>query len=84
MGLSHEITEVAEAEPVRCGEGNMNGAGVRGAAVLPGSEAIPRAKGTCRNLGSPVEASGKVAGGGQWQGMTEAVGPAETEWRIGM
>jgi len=82
--LSHEITEVAEAEPVRCGEGNMNGAVMRGAAALPGSKAISRTKGTCRNLGSPVGASGKVAGGGQWQGMTEAVGRAETGWRIGM
>ena len=84
MGLSHEITEVAEAEPVRCGEGNMNGAVMRGAAALPGSKAISRMKGTRRNLGSPVGTSGKVAGGGQWQGMTKAVGRAETGWRIGM
>jgi hypothetical protein len=84
MGLSHVITEVAEAEPVRCGEGNMNGAVMRGAAALPGSEAISRMKGTCRNLGSPVGASGKVAGGGQWQGTTEAADRAETGWRIGV
>lgn len=63
--MSHVITEVAEAEPVRCGEGNMSGAVMRGAAALSGSEAISRMKGTCRNLGSPVGASGKVTGGGQ-------------------
>jgi hypothetical protein len=84
MGLSHEITEVAEAESVRCGEGNMNGADTRGAAALPGSKAISRTKGTCRNLGSPVGASGKVTGGGERQGMTEVACRAETGWRIGM
>jgi len=83
MGLSHEITEVAEAEPVRCGEGNMSGAVMRGAAALPGSEAISRMKGTCRNLGSPVGAFGKVVGRGHRQRKTEADGRAETGWRIG-
>ena len=63
MGLSHVITQVAEAEPVRYGEGNMNGADKRGAAALPGSKAISCMKGTRRNLGSPVGASGMVAGG---------------------
>ena len=60
MGLSHVITQVAEAEPVRYGEGNTNGADTRGAAALPGSMAISRMKGTRRNLGSPV--------GGLWRG----------------
>jgi hypothetical protein len=78
MGLSHEITQVAEAEPVRCGEGNMNGTVTRGAAALPGSEAISRRKGTRRNLGSLVGAVGLVAGGGVRQGTTEAASRAET------
>jgi len=81
MGLSHEITEVAEAEPVRCGEGNLNRAVMRGAAALPGSEAISRVKRTCRNLGSPVGASNEVAGGvaaqrplraGVWEAVRKA------------
>ena len=72
MGLSHVITQVAETEPVRYGEGNMNGADMRGVAALPGSKAISCMKGTRRNLGSPVGASGMVAGGGLWQGTTGA------------
>ena len=84
MGLSHEITQVAEAEPVRYGEGNMNDTDMRGAAALPGSEAISRTKGTRRNLGSLVGASGVVTGGGLWQGTTGAASRAETRWRIGM
>ena len=83
MGLSHVITQVAEAEPVRYGEGNTNGADTRGAAALPGSEAISRMKGTRRNLGSPVGASGVVAGGSSQQGTTGAAGCAVTGWRIG-
>jgi len=63
MGLSHVITQIAEAEPVRYGEGNMNGADRRGVAALPGSKAFSCMKGTRRNLGSPVGASGMVAGG---------------------
>ena len=83
MGLSHEITQVAEAEPVRYGEGNTNGAVMRGAAALPGSKAISRMKGTRRNLGSPVGAFGLVTGGDVRQGTTEVVHRAETGWRIG-
>ena len=47
----------------------MNSAVMRGAAALPGSEAISRAKGTCRNLGSPVGACGEVARGGSGKGQ---------------
>lgn len=81
--MSHEITQVAEAEPVRCGEGNMRGTVMRGAAALPGSEAISRTKGLRRNLGSLVGASGRVTGGGWRQGTTGAAGRAEARWRIG-
>jgi len=84
MRLSHVITQIAGAEPVRYGEGNTNDADMRGAAALPGSEAISRMKGTRRNLGSPVGASGVVAGGGLWQGIAGAADCAETGWRIGV
>src|SRR5262249_15380749 len=38
MGMSHEISNIAEAEPVRHGEGYANGTGMRGVAALPGSK----------------------------------------------
>jgi hypothetical protein len=37
MGMSHEISYIAEAESVRYDEGNTNGADMRGTAALPGS-----------------------------------------------
>ena len=49
--MSHEIDEVAGAEAVRRAEGNMCGAGMRGAVALPGSKATSRMKGSRRNLG---------------------------------
>jgi hypothetical protein len=57
---------------------------MRGVVALPGSKAISRIKGTCRNLGSLVGSFGLVAEGGVRQGTTIAVGRAETRWRIGM
>jgi hypothetical protein len=84
MGMSHEISYIAEAESVRHDEGNTNGADMRGTAALPGSKAISCMKGTRRNLGSPVGSFGLVAEGGLWQGTTGAADRAETGWRIGV
>jgi len=49
--LSHEIFNVAGADPVINVEGNMCGAVMRGAVALPGSKATSRTKGLRRNLG---------------------------------
>jgi hypothetical protein len=84
MGMSHEITQLAEAEPVRYGEGNTSGADTRGVVALPGSMAISRMEGLHRNLGNPVGACGTRAGGGLWQGISKARVRAETGWRIGV
>jgi hypothetical protein len=51
VGLSHEILNVAGAEPVFFVEGHMCGAVMRGAVALPGSKATSRTKGSRRNLG---------------------------------
>ena len=72
--MSHEISNIAEAEPVRHGEGYANGTGMRGVAALPGSKAISCMKGTRRNPGSPIGASGLVTGGGLRQGTTGVAG----------
>lgn len=81
MGLSHEITQVAEAEPVHYGEGNTNGTEKRGTNVLPGSKAISRIKGKRRNLRSLVTTLGLVTGGALRQGITGAAG-CKARWRI--
>ena len=49
--MSHEMFNVAGAEPVVNVEGNMCGAVMRGAVALPGSKATSRTKGSRRNLG---------------------------------
>ena len=49
--MSHEILNIAGAEPVVFVEGNMCGAAMRGAVALPGSKATSRTKGSRRNLG---------------------------------
>ena len=49
--MSHEILNIAGAEPVVIVEGNMCGAVMRGAVALPGSKATSRTKGSRRNLG---------------------------------
>ncbi len=49
--MSHEILNVAGAEPVEYVEGDMCGAVMRGAVALPGSKATSRTKGSRRNLG---------------------------------
>ena len=50
MGLSLEIYNIAEAEPVIIVEGNMCGTVMRGTVALPGSKATLRRKGMRRNL----------------------------------
>src|SRR3954447_7042167 len=50
VGLSLEIDNVAEAEPVIIVEGNMCGTVMRGAVAPPGSKATSRRKGMRRNL----------------------------------
>ena len=49
--MSHEILNIAGAEPLLFVEGNMCGAVMRGAVALPGSKATSRTKGSRRNLG---------------------------------
>ena len=49
-GLSHEISNIAEAETVGTVEGNMGGIAMRDAVAPPGSKATSRPKGTRRNL----------------------------------
>ena len=49
--MSHEILNVAGAEPVLFVEGHMCGAVMRGAVALPGSKATSRTKGSRRNVG---------------------------------
>ena len=51
VGLSHEILNIAGAEPFVSVEGNTCGAVMRGAVALPGSKATSRTKGSRRNLG---------------------------------
>jgi hypothetical protein len=59
MGVSHDNDQIAGAETFSSVEGNMGGADTRGAVALPGSRAMPRMKGTRRNLGDLL--SGRVA-----------------------
>ena len=54
--MSHEMSFNAGAEAVQSAEGNMNGAVMRGAAALPGSETSSRTKGSRRNLGDLLSA----------------------------
>ncbi len=54
VGLSHEILNIAGAEPLLSVEGNMCGAVMRGAVALPGSKATSRTKGSRRNLGDLI------------------------------
>ena len=49
--LSREINEIAEAQPVHNGEGNMCGAAMRGTVALPRSKSSSRTKGSGRKLG---------------------------------
>jgi hypothetical protein len=51
VGLSHERSDIAEAESFYSLEGNMCGTVMRGADALPGSKATSRAKGSHRKLG---------------------------------
>jgi len=51
VGLSHERSDIAEAESFYSLEGNMCGTAMRGADALPGSKATSRAKGSHRKLG---------------------------------
>ena len=48
--MSHEISNVAEAETLGTVEGNMCGIAMREAIAPPGSKATSRPKGTRRNL----------------------------------
>jgi hypothetical protein len=84
MGLSHEISNIAEAEPVRRGEGYMCGAVTRGAAALPGSKAISCMKGARRNLGSPVGSFGWSPKGVCGKGQPELQAELMAGWRIGV
>jgi len=58
VGLSHERSDIAEAESFYSLEGNMCGTVKRGAVALPGSKATSHAKGSHRKLGGLV--SGRV------------------------
>jgi hypothetical protein len=51
VGLSHERSDIAEAESFYSLEGNMCGTVMRGADALPGSKATSLAKGSDRKLG---------------------------------
>ena len=48
--MSHEISNVAEAETLGTVEGTMRGIAMRDAVAPPGSKATSRPKGTRRNL----------------------------------
>lgn len=48
--MSHEMHNLAGAEPLIAGEGNTGGAAMRGPVALPGSKATSRKKGLRRNL----------------------------------
>ncbi len=52
--MSHEIPKIAGAEAVTVAEGNMCGAGMRGADAPSGSKATSRANGLRRNLGDLI------------------------------
>src|SRR5262245_29797229 len=54
VGLSHERSDIAEAESFYSLEGKMCGTAMRGAVALPGSKATSRAKGSYRNLGGLI------------------------------
>jgi hypothetical protein len=51
VGLSHERSDIEEAESFYSLEGNMCGTVTRGADALPGSKATSRAKGSHWKLG---------------------------------
>lgn len=56
MGSSHVIVNIAEAQLVLCNEGNMCIVAMRDDVAPPGSKAISRMKGFCRNLRGPTVA----------------------------
>lgn len=60
--MSRESHETAGAEAVSNAEGNMCGAGKRGADALPWSKTPSRAKGQRRNLGGLVPGRTATAG----------------------
>jgi hypothetical protein len=72
MGLRHEMTTLWRPRPSCAPKAKCVVPLSRGAIAPPGSEAISRAKGSCRNLGGPAASAGMVAGGGSQQGITGA------------
>jgi hypothetical protein len=64
VGLSHERSDIAEAESFYSLEGNMCGTAMRGADALPGSKATSRAKGSHRKLGDLASDRNGVAAAG--------------------
>jgi hypothetical protein len=59
--LSRESSNIAEAEAFSVAEGNMCGAAMRGAVVLPRSKTPSRTKGSRRNLGDPTRGQRRTA-----------------------
>jgi hypothetical protein len=72
MGLSHEMTTVWRPRRSCPPKAKCVVPLSRGAIAAPGSKAISRAKGTCRNLGGPAASAGMVIGGGSQQSITGA------------
>jgi hypothetical protein len=72
MGLSHEMTTLWRPRPSCAPKATCVVPQSRGAIAPPGSKAISRAKGSCRNLGDPASSAGMVTGGGSQQGITGA------------
>ena len=70
MGLSHEMTTLWRPRPSCAPKATCVVPQSRGAIAPPGSKAMSRAKGSCRNLGDPATSAGMVTGGGSQQGIT--------------
>ena len=72
VGLSHEMTTLWRPRPSCQPKATCVAPLSQGAIAPPGSVAISRAKGSCRNLGDPAASAGVVTGGGGQRGTTEA------------
>ena len=64
-GIEPRNDDVVEAEASCASKATCVVPQSRGAITPPGSRAISRAKGSCRNLGDPVTSAGMVIGGSQ-------------------
>jgi hypothetical protein len=74
VGLSHEMTTLWRPRPSCAPKATCVVPLSRGAIAPPGSKAISRAKGSCRNLGGPATSAGMVTSGGSQRGITGAGG----------